>query len=98
MDITVANRDSGFLEPGIKIRYKFDAFPYYDYGTRNGIVASMSPAAVSAPSFTYAARGTLDQDFYEIRGKKYPIRPGMTAIAEMITEQKSIFSYLFERL
>ncbi len=98
MDITVANRDIGFIEKAMKIKYKFNAFPYNDYGMLYGNVSAVSSSAVEgkAHEFLYQVKGTLDRDFFEIRGKKYKIKAGMTATAELVTERKTIFTSLFQ--
>jgi len=100
MDITVANQDIGFIEKDMEIKYKFDAFPYTDYGILFGKVLAISPSAVERESlgFVYHVQGSLDQVYFEIKGKKYSIKPGMTATAELVTENKSIFSFLFRKL
>jgi len=100
MDITVANKDIGFIENGTEIKYKFDAFPYTDYGTLKGKVLAISPSAVEDKNlgFVYRIQGSLDQTYFEIKGKRYPIKVGMTATAELVTEKKSIFSMLFKKL
>ena len=100
MDITVANKDIGFIEEGTKIKYKFAAFPHTDYGLLHGKVTALSPSAVedSVLGFVYHVRGDLDTLHYEIKGKRYPIKPGMTAKAELVTKRKSIFAILFKRL
>jgi multidrug efflux pump subunit AcrA (membrane-fusion protein) len=100
MDITVANKDIGFIENGTEIKYKFDAFPYTDYGTLKGKVLAISPSAVEDKNlgFVYRIQGSLDQTYFEIKGKRYPIKVGMTATSELVTEKKSIFSILFKKL
>ncbi|MBI5057517.1 MAG: HlyD family efflux transporter periplasmic adaptor subunit [Nitrospirae bacterium] len=100
MDITVANKGIGFIKKGMPVKYKFDAFPYTDYGTRRGEVVSVSPSAVEsgALGFVYTVRGSLKEPYYEIRGAKYFIKAGMTATAELVTEEKSIFSILVAKL
>jgi len=99
-DITVANKDIGFIEQGMEIRYKFDAFPYTDYGTVQGRVSAISPSAVEdkALGFVYHLSGTLDRTHFGVKEKRYPIKAGMTATAEVVTERKSIFSLLFRKL
>ena len=100
MDITVANKDIGFMEKGMEIKYKFDAFPYTDYGVLFGKISALSPSAIEDRTLglVYHVRGTLDMTCFEIREKKYPIKPGMTATAELVREKKSIFSILFKKL
>lgn len=99
MDITVENKDIGFLEAGTEIRYKLDAFPHTDYGTLRGKVALIPPAAVEneKKEFVYRIKGSLEKPHFDIRGKKYPVKAGMTATAEFITERKSILSMLLNK-
>jgi HlyD family type I secretion membrane fusion protein len=100
MDITVANKDVGFIEAGLAIKYKFDAFPYANYGMLDGKVYLVSPSAVEHDTlgFVYNVRGTLHRGYFEIKGGKYTVKAGMTATAEIITEKKSIFSILLKKL
>jgi multidrug efflux pump subunit AcrA (membrane-fusion protein) len=99
MDITVANKDIGFIKKGLGIRYKFDAFPFSDYGTVSGRVSAISPSAVEdgALGFIYHVQGSLDQTTFEIKQERYPIRPGMTATAELVTERISVFALIFRK-
>lgn len=99
MDITVANKDIGFIEENMDIKYKFDAFPYQDYGIRNGKVTTISASAVEEPQrgFFYHISGELNTSHFEIKGKTYMIKAGMTAVAEIVTERKNIFSLLFKK-
>ena len=100
MEITVANEDIGFIEEELGIKYKFDPFPFTDYGTIRGSVAAISPSAVEdrAQGFVYRIQGTLPQEYFEIKDKQYPIKAGMTATAELVTERKTILSILFKKV
>lgn len=99
MDITVANKDIGFIETNMQIKYKFDAFPYFDYGVLYGRVAAISPSAVQNGNLemVYHVNGELDESHFEIDGQIYPVKAGMTAISEIVSEKKSIFSLLFKK-
>ncbi|MHB9029036.1 MAG: HlyD family efflux transporter periplasmic adaptor subunit, partial [Candidatus Latescibacterota bacterium] len=100
MDITVSNKDVGFIEEGMTVKYKFDAYPSTDYGLLAGKVVFIAPSAVEsqAQGFVYHIRGSLPQPYFTIRGRNYPVKAGMTATAEVVTEQISIFSLLFRKL
>ncbi|MBW2060996.1 MAG: HlyD family efflux transporter periplasmic adaptor subunit [Deltaproteobacteria bacterium] len=99
MDITVANKDIGFIEKGMNIKYKVDAFPYTDYGILLGRVSTIAPSAVNEQMFgmVYHIHGSLDKAYFEIKGKTYPVKAGMTAKAELVTKNKSLFSILFQK-
>jgi len=98
MDIKIANRDIGFIEKNMTVKYKFAAFPYQDYGMLMGKVSAIPPSAVEEQNlgFIYIVQATLDKAYFEIKGKKYPIKVGMTARAEVVTERKTVFSLLFK--
>ena len=100
MDITVANKDIGFIEKGMAIKYKFDAFPYMDCGVILGKVLAISSSAVEDQSMglVYHLRGSLDTTCFNVREKTYPLKAGMTARAELVTGKKSLFSILFKKL
>ncbi len=100
MDITVANKDIGFIEKGMEIKYKFDAFPHTDCGVLLGKVSAISPSAVEDRTLglVYHLQGSLDTTCFDIREKKYHLKAGMTATAELVTDRKSIFSILFKKL
>jgi multidrug efflux pump subunit AcrA (membrane-fusion protein) len=100
MDITVNNKDIGFIEEGMTVKYKFDAYPSTDYGLLTGKVVFVAPSAVENPAqgFVYHIRGSLPQPYYNIRDRKYAVKAGMTAVAEVVTERISIFSLLFRKL
>jgi multidrug efflux pump subunit AcrA (membrane-fusion protein) len=99
MKIRATNREIGFIETGMEIKYKFDAFPYTDYGLLYGRVIDIPEAAVGEEStgIIYLVRGVLDKAYFEFKGKKYFLRAGMTATAELVRERTSIFAMLFQR-
>ncbi|MEE9557476.1 MAG: HlyD family efflux transporter periplasmic adaptor subunit, partial [Candidatus Adiutricales bacterium] len=97
MDIVVANKDIGLIEEDMAIKYKVDAFPYSDYGILHGRVSAIAPSAVEdhVMGMVYHVRGSISKTYFEINGKRYPIKAGMTSVAELVTERKSMFSLIF---
>jgi len=100
MEVVIANKDVGFVEEGMAIRYKFDAFPYADYGPLKGTVAAIAPSAVKdgTDRFVYRLRGTVDSAYFTIRGRRYAIKPGMTGRAEIITGSRRVLASLVRKL
>ncbi len=98
LDITVQNKDVGLIRPGMPVKCKFDAFPYAEHGTLQGTITAVSPSAVedAALGMVYHAKGHLERTHFTIEGQRYPIKPGMTATAEIVVKRKSLFSILFE--
>jgi multidrug resistance efflux pump len=100
MDIKIANKDIGFIEENMEIKYKFDAFPFMDYGVLRGKVTAIPPSAVEDTllGWVYYVEGDLDEDRFRIDEKEYPVKVGMTATAELIIERKSIFARIFRKV
>ena len=96
MDVLVGNKSIGVVEQGMQVRYKFEAFPYADFGAMEGHVILVSEMATrdDTMGFVFHARGALAKEYFASQNKKYQIRPGMTAVAEMVIGRKSIFSVL----
>jgi len=99
-EISVSNRDIGFIEKGMKIKYKFDAFPYVDYGSLPGRVSFIPPSAIEdrERQFVYRIHGDIEQKYFDIKGKRYHVKPGMTARACIVTKKKSILSMMLGKL
>jgi len=99
MVILATNREIGFIENNMEIKYKFDAFPYTDYGLLYGRVMSIPSAAVEdqRAGLVYHVQGNLDKTYFDLKGKKYFLRAGMTATAELVRERTSIFTILFKK-
>ena len=95
----VANKDIGFIETDMNIKYKFDAFSYMYHGALYGKVKAVPLSAVQNENhdMVYHVKGTLSDLHYTIDGKMYLIKAGMMATAEIVTEKKSIFAILFKK-
>lgn len=91
--IEIAEQDRAFLREGLPVKLKFSAFAYQRYGLINGRLEYISPATKSAPQTkqpVYEGRVTLEQDHYLVEDKKYPLRYGMTATAEVVVRERRL--------
>jgi HlyD family secretion protein len=91
VEAQVRNRDMTFIEKGLPAKLKFDAFPYQDYGVVSGQVVSVSPDA----------QKDKDQNsFYKVTilpaNRPFPMRPGLTLNAEIVTERRRVMSLVLE--
>lgn len=94
----VPNKDIAFVEAGLPVKLKLDAFPFQDYGTIAGTVSLVAPDAQTdkdAGSF-YKVIIALQQTSIVANNKTVALRPGLALTAEIVTERKSILSLLFE--
>jgi len=91
--IEIAEQDRAFLREGLAVKLKFSAFAYQRYGLINGRLEYISPATKPAPQTkqpVYEGRVTLEQDHYLVEDKKYPLRYGMTATAEVVVRERRL--------
>jgi len=93
LQVEIAEQDRAFLREGLPVKLKFSAFPYQRYGLINGTLEYISPATRPSPQTkqpVYEARVTLERDHYLVADKKYPLRYGMTATAEVIVRERRL--------
>ena len=91
--IEIAEQDRAFLREGLPVKLKFSAFPYQRYGLINGTLEYISPATKPSPQTkqpVYEGRVTLERDHYLVADKKYPLRYGMTATAEVVVRERRL--------
>jgi len=93
MKIEIAEHDRGFLREGLPVQLKFNAFPYQRYGLIRGTLQFISPAtkpSLQTKQPVYEGRVTLDQDHYKVGETLYPLRYGMTAVAEIVVRERRL--------
>ncbi len=94
-ELKIPNKDIGMVKTGQVVRFKFDAFPSAEYGAINGELTSIhkNPEIEGKDETSYyRAIATLGQDYFRVKGKEVKLVSGMTAKAEIITDQKSLLS------
>lgn len=100
IEAKVRPADIAFVKPGLPAAIKLDAYDYSIYGTLSGEVSY-----ISADTLTETVQGT-EQFYYRVQIKtsglglvnknneRISIQPGMTAMVEIKTGQKSVLRYL----
>jgi HlyD family secretion protein len=91
--IEIAEQDRAFLREGQPVKLKFAAFAYQRYGVINGTLEYISPATKPAPQTkqpVYEGRVTLERDHYVVADIRYPLRYGMTAVAEVVVRERRL--------
>lgn len=101
VDAQVPNKDIAFIEKGLPVKLKFDAFPSQDYGTIEGKIIEVSPDAQKdekSGESSYKVIIELQQREIKTKDKKIALRPGLTLTADIVTERKSVLRQLFAPL
>jgi hemolysin D len=97
----MATTESGSLRKGLPVKLKFDAYPFQDYGIIEGELLEISPTTsqVDTPNGKVAAYNleiALKTDCIPSKNKCISLRPGDTAIAEVIVRQRRIIDFLLD--
>jgi len=92
----VPNKDIAFIERGMPVKLKFDAFPFQDYGILSGTIVEVAPdaqAGKESGSFYKVMIAPVETSFVA-QGKTFPLRSGLTLTAEIVTERKTVLNLI----
>ena len=106
-ELFVSTRAIGFVRPGQKIRIKYEAFPYQNFGTYAGQIVKVSqtiltssdasgPITLKEPAYRVTA--TLERPDIDAYGKKMPLQADMLLSADIILEQRSLIGWFLDPL
>ncbi len=86
------NQESGFIEIGMPVQIKLDAYSYQDFGTIPGKVISISSDAKSDEKLglVYRVEIELEKDYIVQDRKSIRFKPGQTATADIIIRSRRI--------
>jgi len=98
IEALLPNKDIAFIEKGMPAKLKFDALPFQDYGVVDGTVIAISPDAVTDKDEHSYYKVTLAPTKTRIaaREREVTLRPGLSVRVEIVTEQRTVLSLLFE--
>lgn len=96
-------QESGFLQVGLPVKVKFDAYPFQDYGIVEGRLSKIAPNATTVDTpqgkvEVFEIEVTLDQAAIQAQNRQVPLTPGQTATAEVIIRQRRILDFVLDPL
>ncbi len=95
-EVTLDNKDIGFVVPGQQAEIKLETFPFTRYGTVPATVSRVTQDAVQDEKrgavFVVALR--LDDASIDVDGKAVGLGPGMNVTAEIKTGRRRVIEYL----
>lgn len=91
-------RDVGHIKIGDPVKVKVNSYDYARYGSVGGTLVGVSPTTFLDDTSNPYYEGTisLDQEYIEFRDYRLPLLAGMTVQADIITDEKSLISYLLK--
>ncbi len=95
-EVTLENRDIGFVEAGQEATIKMETFLYTRYGTVPATVQWVTPDAVNDEKrgAIFPATLILKAKQMDVDGKKVNLSPGMSLTAEIRTGKRRVIEYL----
>jgi HlyD family secretion protein len=99
LKVEIEEADRAFLQVGQMVKMKFNAFPFQRYGFIEGTLEYISPSTL--PSVrdkhpVYKGRVRLAQDYFAIGEKRYPLRYGMEATAEIVVRKRRLIDFALD--
>ncbi len=101
LKVNIPEQDRGFLREGMTVKLKFNAFPYQKYGFINGSLEYISPSATldnQSKKLVYKGRVSLERDYVEVEDKRFPLRYGMSASAEIVVRKRRVIDMALDTL
>lgn len=97
----IPSQESGFLEKGMPVKIKFDAYPFQDYGVIKGNIISISPDSkieqtIQGKKETFELEISLDRPYIQTNKKRIYLTPGQTATAEIIVRQRRVIDFILD--
>ncbi|MCW8206363.1 HlyD family efflux transporter periplasmic adaptor subunit, partial [Verminephrobacter aporrectodeae subsp. tuberculatae] len=95
-EVTLENKDIGFVVPGQDVSIKLETFPFTRYGTVPAEVEKVTQDAVNDEKrgAIFPAILKLGRTHIDVDGKPIRLAPGMNITAEIKTGQRRVIEYL----
>jgi hemolysin D len=99
-EVTFLNKDIGLIAPGQRVKLKYDAFPFQDFGIQHGRLLHISPDVIMDERLGPVFRGRVALDDFSVAAKEatLPLRYGMMGVAEVVTDRQSILMRILSPL
>ncbi|WP_422088161.1 HlyD family type I secretion periplasmic adaptor subunit [Variovorax sp.] len=95
-EVTLENKDIGFVSPRQEAEIKLETFPYTRYGTVNATVKTMTADAVNDEKrgAIFPVTLNLNSTTIDVDGRPIKLSPGMNLTAEIKTGKRRIIEFL----
>ena len=95
-EVTLENKDIGFVHAGQRAEVKLETFPFTRYGTVGAVVRTVTADAVKDEKrgAIFPVTLTLERSHIDIDGKAVRLGPGMNLTAEIKTGRMRVIDYL----
>ena len=91
----------GKIKPGLKVKYRLSAFPFFEYKGANGIITSVDPdiRISDQGKVYYIVHADIDRVlFVNKKGESFPIKAGLETSSHIVLERNTILSYILRKM
>jgi len=100
-EVSIGPADISGISSGQEVRIKLDAFPFQRHGYLTGTVSAVSPDSIQKGGAVEPGSYMLRVQFDPPENSDsiiYRLIPGMTLVAEVLTDKRTVLEYLFDPL
>ncbi len=101
VELKIPAKSAGKLNPGMEVKLRFPAFPFFEFKGALGVIQTIDPDAIAAENGELYFTVLTDIDrtvLTDKKGREYPIRVGLQTDARIILESKTILLYLLKKM
>lgn len=106
-ELLVPSRAIGFVEPGLPVRVRYEAFPHERFGSHESHVSNvaetvLSPNEVDAPielrTPVYRVSAELSEQTLTAYGQQMSLDAGMTLQADILLDERPLYQWILKPL
>lgn len=101
VEMQISPKDMGKIKPGLKVKYRLSAFPFFEYKGAEGIITAVDPDIRSGNNgyLYYIVYANLDRALFKNRhGEAFPVRAGLETDARIVLETERIIYYILRKI
>ena len=101
VEMQISPKDMGKIKPGLKVKYRLSAFPFFEYKGAEGTITAVDPDIRSGNNgmLYYIVYADLDRTIFKNRhGDSFPVRSGLETDARIVLETENIIYYILRKI
>lgn len=100
VEVTLQNKDVGFVYEGMTSEIKIHTFPFTKYGVIDGQVTNVANDAIldEQQGLIYTMRVAMKNNTIMVNGREVKLMPGMSVTAEVQTDKRRIIEFFLAPL
>lgn len=101
VELAIGSKDIGEIRPGMTVKYRLSAFPFYEYKGAEGCICSIDSdvRTKSDGRFFYRIYADIDKvTFTNSKNEVFPLRAGIEVNAVIVMEKVRLIEFILRKL